>query len=117
MGEHNTDGDKINAKKAPQKHFTKEEILEEMSLILKRTLTEILLDVTTEEIESTAKESLASAQRQKSKSVLNAKIRANRAFKKNPISTLGLTGYGSGSDDSASDSEKSVHKSEDDTLD
>lgn len=110
--EHNTDGDKINAKKAPQKHFTKEEILEEMSLILKRTLTEILLDVTTEEIESTAKESLASAQRQRSKSVVNAKIRANRAFKKNPISSLGLTGYGSGSDNSDSDAEKSERSDE-----
>ena len=108
---------KVPKKEAPKKHLTKDEILEEMSFILKRTLTEILLEVTTEEIHATAEESLASAQRQKSKSVLNAKIRANRAFKKNPISSLGLTGYGSGTDDSASDSEKSVQKSEDDTSD
>lgn len=71
-----------------------------------------MLDVTTEEIESTAKESLASAQRQRSKSVLNAKIRSNRAFKKNPISSLGLTGYGSGSDNSDSDAEKSERSDE-----
>ena len=106
--------DNIKAiKEVPKKHLTKDEILEEMSLILKRTLTEILLEVTSEEIQATAEESLASAQRQKSKSVVNAKIRANRAFKKNPISSLGLTGYGSGSDDSASESDKSDKKSED----
>merc|ERR1719328_163996 len=107
----------IAIKEVPKKHLTKDEILEEMSFILKRTLTEILLEVTTEEIQATAEDSLASAQRQKSKSVLNAKIRANRAFKKNPISSLGLTGYGSGTDDSASESEKSDKKSGDNTSD
>merc|ERR1712038_237869 len=108
---------KISKKEIPKKHLTKDEILEEMSYMLKRTLTEILLEVTTEEIQATAEESLASVQRQKSKSVLNAKIRASRAFKKNPISSLGLTGYGTGSDDSASESEKSDKKSGDNTSD
>ena len=115
--EENIEHERTEVKEAPQKHLTKDEILEEMSLILKRTLTEILLEVTTEEIESTAQESLMSARRQKSKSVVNAKIRANRAFKKNPVSTLGLTGYGSGSDNSESESEHSEKKSEDDTSD
>ena len=104
-------------KEVPKKHLTKDEILEEMSVILKRTLTEILLEVTTEDIQSTAKEVLTSAQRQKSKSVVNAKIRANRAFKKNPISTLGLTGYGSGTDNSDSESEKSDKRSDEETSD
>ena len=104
-------------KEAPKKHLTKDEILEEMSIVLKRTLTEILLEVTTEEIESAAKDALSSAQRQQSKSVLNAKIRANRAFKKNTISTLGLTDYGSESDKSDQDSDQSDQNSGEESSD
>lgn len=45
-------------KMSPQKSLTKEETLAEMMFVMKRTLTEVLLEVTNEEIENVARETL-----------------------------------------------------------
>eukprot|EP00094_Tigriopus_californicus_P005980 TCALIF_05761-PB protein Name:"Similar to ttc19 Tetratricopeptide repeat protein 19, mitochondrial (Danio rerio)" AED:0.21 eAED:0.21 QI:0/0.57/0.62/0.87/0.71/0.62/8/0/792 len=85
------------------KERSKEEILEEMTLLLKRTLTEVLLDVTASEMRMVAKEVLDK----------ETNLRAKERKPSKSLSTL-LAGYGSGSSSDASSNEDAKHDSDSD---